>query len=70
MSNFKSYEDKDIDYFYKTDIEHTMYQFIKIEFPNIKNLKVENDTITFDEGEYTKQEVETRIAEFIKSCKK
>ena len=70
MDNFKPWEERDIDYFYKTDAELSMYQFIKFEFPNIQNLKVENGSITFDEGEYTKREVETRIDEFIKSCQK
>ncbi len=52
--NTKSYNDQ---------VESAMYDAIKFEFPDIKNLKVENGSITFDEGTYTKEQVEAKIAE-------
>lgn len=48
---------------YKSDIENAMYQALKYSFPDIKNLKVENGTISFSEGKYTKDQVEDKIKE-------
>lgn len=44
-------------------------KMIKYEFPNIKNLEIvrtseKNMSITFDDGVYTKEEVERKIKEY------
>lgn len=49
-------------------VEH-LYKMLMYEFPNIKNLKIEetearNLSITFDEGEYTKKDIELKIQEY------
>ena len=48
--------------------ENAIYTLVKTEFPDIKNLRVESAetssvSLSFDEGTYTKKEVEDRINE-------
>ncbi len=48
--------------------ENAIYALVKMEFPDIKNLRVESlepssVSLSFDEGTYTKKEVEDRINE-------
>lgn len=40
---------------------HIMYDAIRLNFPNIKNLVVTENSITFDAMEYTKEDVEQFI---------
>jgi len=53
---------------YKDHLMQTLEQVIKYEFPKIENLNIvrgegTNLTITFNEGQYTKEEVEKKLEE-------
>lgn len=59
---------------YQNAWENALYNLIKYEFPDIKNLKVEASemntvSLSFDEGTYTKEEVENKINEVRNSFK-
>lgn len=55
--------------------EAIIYDTLKFKFPGIANLKVEVNTegrgiITFDKGQYTHEQVDTFVTEFLELCKK
>lgn len=55
--------------------ERIIYAALKIEFPDITNLKVEVNNegrgiITFDKGDYTHDQVDSFVKEFLELCKK
>lgn len=44
-------------------LETVLYTALKLSFPRIQNLKVENGEITFDDTIYSKKEVESKLEE-------
>ena len=53
---------------YKSQLINTLEQVIRYEFPKIENLNItqlegENLVISFNEGQYTKEEVELKLEE-------
>jgi hypothetical protein len=66
--------DKDIEEWlknsYDRDLRHTLEMAILFKFPEIKNLRIESEdkvySISFQEGDYTKEEVESFLNELQK----
>lgn len=62
---------------YCQTVKRMMYSLVKFEFPNIKNLKIEQRdkaspilTLSFDEGDYTREEVKNKIDKIRKGSRK
>lgn len=62
---------------YSETVKRMMYSLVKFEFPNIKNLKIEQRdktshilTLSFDKGDYTEEEVKNRIDKIRKRSRK
>jgi len=49
--------------FCESKAEDMLEKALKFELPGIKNLRIENGVITFDEGKYTKEQVLFKIKE-------
>lgn len=60
---------------YSKLVAENIYRLILFEFPNIKNLKIEATELntisfSFDEGEYTREEVESKVIEYRNNTRK